>query len=165
MRLTWHKRFLQAAIAVAALVLLLIPTAASARIYKWIDETGTTVFSDAPPRNAAKAKSLEIVMEDDKALSPTSEQIARAEALRREEQLRERVYSLQRQLQAQQQYQMPLPPPQPVNYEYAGPYYPGYYAYSYPYVVAPARVGRTTRAFAPHRLASRSFARARHRDR
>jgi small neutral amino acid transporter SnatA (MarC family) len=58
MHVTWHKRFLQAALALAALVLLLIPTAASARIYKWIDETGTTVFSDAPPENAAKAKSF-----------------------------------------------------------------------------------------------------------
>ncbi len=100
--------------------LLLAPTAASAKIYKWTDEKGTTVFSNTPPAVERKAKDVEVIMEDEKAPTLTAQQIAYAEALRREQQLEERIHNLERQVQTQQQYQpqyqptqYPLPPPSP----------------------------------------------------
>ncbi len=101
--------------------LLLVPTAASAKIYKWTDEKGTTVFSNTPPGVEREAKDVEVVVEDEKAPTLTAQQAAYAEAQRREQQLEERIYNLERQVQTQQQqyqpqYQPLTPPPSPDYY-------------------------------------------------
>ena len=46
-------------------ILLALPLGASAAIYKWTDEHGTTVLSDRPPAAAAKVSSVQVVVEDD----------------------------------------------------------------------------------------------------
>jgi hypothetical protein len=120
-----------------AAFLLLVPTAASAKIYKWTDEKGTTVFSNTPPGVERRAKDVEVVVEDEKAPTLSAQQIAYAEAQRREQQMAERISSLERQVQMQQQYQPqyqpPMPPPPP-DYYGDSSYYPGYYP-GYPAVV------------------------------
>src|SRR5258705_6610791 len=134
--------------------LLLVPTAASAKIYKWTDEKGTTVFSNTPPGVEREAKDVEVVVEDEKAPTLTAQQAAYAEAQRREQQLEERIYNLERQVQTQQQqyqpqYQPLTPPPSP-DY-YGGSYYPDYYpGYAAPYVVFSTGFARPAhRRFSP----------------
>lgn len=110
----------------AALLALSAP--ASAAIYKWIDETGRTVYSNRAPASATLAKEARIVVEDEAPPSPAD--AARADADRRERELRERIANLERQLQARQyappvQY-YPAPSPAPPSDYYAG-YYSGYY--------------------------------------
>ena len=149
--------------------LLLAPTAASAKIYKWTDEKGTTVFSNTPPAVERKAKDVEVIMEDEKAPTLTAQQIAYAEALRREQQLEERIHNLERQVQTQQQYQpqyqptqYPLPPPSP-DYYGGSPYYPGYYpGYLPSYVVLSTGFARPARRFASPRFTSGRFASFQH---
>src|SRR5437867_12261699 len=68
-----------------------------------------------------------------------------AEAMRREQQLLERIANLERQLQAQQYQQYPQYIPQPPpSVDYGGYYqghYPSYaYPFTYPYVVVSRRV-------------------------
>jgi hypothetical protein len=150
-------------------VLLLVPTAASAKIYKWTDEKGTTVFSNTSPGVERKAKDVEVVVEDEKAPTLTSQQVAYAEALRREQQLEERIYNLEHQAQAQPQpqpqyqpqYQSPMPPPPP-DY-YGGSYYPNYYpGYGYPFAVLSTRVARPAHRFSSPRFTSGRFASFQH---
>ena len=154
-----HFPLLQAAYAGSLIFLLLVPVAASAGIYKWIDETGTTVYSNNPPAKATKAKNVEVVIEDEQVPTRTAQQVGQADALRREQQLAERIYYLERQLQAQQQYQTPVPPP-PADYNYPNSYYPGYYpiGYGYPYVVLPSRFIRPAHTFISPRFTSARFA-------
>jgi hypothetical protein len=100
---------------------------ASAAIYKWIDESGRTVYSNRAPASARLAKEARIVVEDEAPPSPAD--AGRADADRRERELRERIGNLERQLQARQyapppaQY-YPAPSPAPPSDHYAG-YYPG----------------------------------------
>jgi hypothetical protein len=114
---------------------------ASAAIYKWVDENGTTVYSNKPPDDVKLIKNAKIVVKDDQA---TPEDEARAEAAR-QRQLEERVASLERQLAAAQQppvqyapppVQYAPPPVAPVDYGYPGMYgYPGFYPGFFPGVV------------------------------
>jgi hypothetical protein len=147
--------------------LLLVPTAASAKIYKWTDEKGTTVFSNTPPGVERKAKDLEVVVEDEKAPTLTAQQIAYAESLRREQQLEERIYNLERQVQTQQQYQpqyQPTMPPPPPDYYGDSSYYPGYYpGYPAPYVAFSTGFARPAhRRFSSPRFSSGRFASFQH---
>src|ERR671936_751778 len=109
-----------------AVLLVLVPAAASARIYKWLDETGTTVYSNIPPANGEALKNAKVVIEDEERFKPTPEQTAQAEVLRRQQEILERLYALERQVSARQ-YASPPPPP---DY-YAGYYQPAYYPPSY----------------------------------
>lgn len=132
-----------------------LPAAGHAAIYKWIDETGTTVYSNRPPEDPKLAKQAKIVMKDEGALTPS--QAALAEATRRQRELEERVANLERQLAAQQyapppQY-YPAPAPPPPDY-YGDSYYPYYGAYGYAYRTYPVSVLVTGRRFAGHRFVS-----------
>jgi hypothetical protein len=107
----------------AAALSLALP--AWAHIYKWVDERGMTVYSNVLPEK--KPKNVEMVIEE-----KPSDRTPAADAMRREQQLLDRIANLERQLQAQQylpaqQYQQYIPPP-------PSPDYGGYYSYypSYP---------------------------------
>ena len=118
-------------------MLLVLSAPASAAIYKWVDENGTTVYSNTPPENAQLAKRAKVVVKDEKP-TPASEEAARQANERRERELLERIARLERELAAQR-YAPPVqyvPPP----VQYVQPpmdYYPPYY---YPGVVYPSTV-------------------------
>ncbi len=132
--------------------LLALPTTANAVIYKWIDETGRTVYSNRPPDDPKLVKQAKVVIKDEAALGPS--EAARAEAAARVRELEERVANLERQLAAQQytppaQY-YPTPAPMPPDY-YGDSSYPYYGAYGYPYRAFPVSVFITSRRFVrPH---------------
>jgi hypothetical protein len=134
-------------------IALLVPATSFARIYKWTDESGRTVYADAPPAKASKVKHVEVVIDDD---PPTR---------RREQELEQRIARLEREVRAAQsappqypaaapQYPTALPPPDyyaSSSYGYPGSFYP--LPYSYPYVV----IARPAPRFFAPRFASRSF--------
>jgi hypothetical protein len=92
---------------------LFAPSApASAAIFKWVDEAGTTVYSNVPPDDAQLAKQAKVVVPDEKP-SPAREAAAR-EA--RERDLAERVARLERELAAQQQLAAQAPAAPPVQF-------------------------------------------------
>jgi hypothetical protein len=152
-----HIRILKVVLPFAVGSALLVPVPASAHIYKWLDEKGTTVFSNTLPTEKAKATQVEVVIEeDDAAKQATPQQLYQAEVLRREQQMAERITYLESQLQAQQRYQTPPPLPPYYSdsaYSDSAPFYPGYYPYAYPSVLFPTRVLRPL-----HTLRSRGFA-------
>ena len=117
--------------------LLAAPALASAAIYKWVDENGTTVYSNTPPANAQLAKQAKVVVQDEKP-TPASEAAAREASAQRERELLERIARLERELAAQR-YAPPVQyVPPPVQYvQPPADYYPPYY---YPGVVYPAAV-------------------------
>ena len=151
---------LHQSVAVIATVLgMLSPATARAHIYKWVDERGVTVYSNVLPEKS-DPRNVEVVIEE-----KPSDKTPAADAMRREQQLLDRIGNLERQLQAQQyQGQMP-PPPSPGygNYSpgYSPSYYPNYYPsyYSsypltYPYVVLSRRFIGHARTFVSPRFAS-----------
>jgi hypothetical protein len=147
--------------------LLLVPTAASAKIYKWTDEKGTTVFSNTLPGVEKKVKDVEVIVEDEKAPTLTAQQAAYAEAQRREQQLEERIHNLERQVQTQQQYQPQYQPPMappPPDYYGDSSYYPGYYpGYPAPFVVLSSGFARPVhRRFSSPRFSSGRLASFQH---
>src|SRR2546422_2091048 len=94
-------------VAVIATVLCVSsPATAWAHIYKWVDERGVTVYSNVLPEKSPK--NVEVVVEE-----KPSDRTPAAEAMRREQQLPERVANPERQLQAQQYPQYPQEIPQP----------------------------------------------------
>lgn len=156
-----------------ALLALLVPAAASARIYKWTDESGRTVYANAPPAKASKVKNVQVVVEDDAPAPAASKDTGaakdagQADARRRQQELEQRIATLEREVQAMQyakQYapaQYAAPPPPPPDYyagsypAYSPTYYPPYYpAYAYPYLV----VVRPVHRFFPPHFASRPIA-------
>jgi hypothetical protein len=129
--------------------LLVAPAYAGAAIYKWVDENGTTVYSNTRPADARLAKQSKVVVPDE-APKAASEAAAREAAARRERELLERIARLERELAAQRA------APPPVQYvaptmPYVAPtpeYYPPVY---YPGVAYPAAVVvRTPRFFRHH---------------
>jgi Domain of unknown function (DUF4124) len=120
------------------------PATAWAHIYKWVDERGMTVYSNVLPEK--KPKNVEMVIEE-----KPSDRTPAADAMRREQQLLDRIGNLERQLQAQQ-YQQYIPPPPPPSIDYAG-YYPSYYPL-YPYVVLTSRFVGRAHSFISPRFAS-----------
>jgi len=131
---------------------LALPVLAWAHIYKWVDERGMTVYSNVLPEK--NPKNVEVVIEEKPA-----DRAPAADAMRREQQLLDRISNLERQLQAQQysQYQYSQyvsPPPPSVDYGgYYQSYYPSY-PYSYPYVVLSRRFIAPARSFVSPRFAS-----------
>jgi hypothetical protein len=120
-------------------LLLGFPLAASATIYKWTDEHGTTVYSNRAPAAEAQVSNVQVALEDDKpAAAPRPDNA---------NDLQGRVRALEQQVQALQgpsgypaPYPAQLPPPSnyypPPDY-YPPPSYPSDYAsmygYGYPY--------------------------------
>ena len=123
------------------------PATAWAHIYKWVDERGMTVYSNVLPEK--NPKNVEVVIEEKPA-----DRTPAADAMRREQQLLDRISNLERQLQAQQYSQYIPPPPPSVDYGgYYQSYYPSY-PYSYPYVVLSRRFIAPARSFVSPRFAS-----------
>jgi len=162
-----YLRLTQAAILIAIILLCLVPAAAWADVYRWVDEKGGIVFSNVQPAKTRYAKNIEVVVEEE-TISDTAS--APVTATRSEPELLARVNRLERQLQAQQ-YQAPLPPPPPDHYAspypgnyspgsyypssyYPGIYYPSYYALGpvFPYVVVTTRFIRPARTLVSSRL-------------
>jgi len=129
------------------------PLAASATVYKWTDELGTTVYSNRAPAAETKVSNVQVVMQDDEP--------AAAPKPGNGNDLQARVRALEQQVQSLQgqapgypaAYPAQLPPatnyyPPPDYYpppsypsDYASMYgygYP-YYPYAYPYVVVTGR--------------------------
>jgi len=131
----------------AAALALALPVSAWAHIYKWVDERGVTIYSNVLPEKSPK--SVEMVVEEKPA-----DRAPAADAMRREQQLLDRISNLERQLQAQQYSQYISPPPPSVDYGgYYQSYYPSY-PYSYPYVVLSRRFIAPARSFVSPRFAS-----------
>jgi len=144
-------------------ILLALPLAASATIYRWTDERGTTVLSNKPPAAAAKVTNVEVVVEDDKPAAAPKPDNGNA--------LQERVRALEQQVQALQSpapdyHAPPYSPsayPPPPMYGYGDPSYPyaypSYPSYAYPpvLVVAPGRFVRPVHRFGAHRFGVRSL--------
>ena len=126
--------------------LLAFPAWTFAAIYKWVDENGTTVYSNQPPANARLARQATVVVPDE----PPGEAAAREESARRE--LLERIARLERQLAAQQ-YAPPVQYTPPVQYVPAMAPPSDYY---YPPVYPAAVVVRPARFFARH-VSARQF--------
>ncbi len=147
------------------LLLLIVPSAAVADIYKWTDENGRTVLSNVPPMEPVKAKNLKLVMKDsNQAGSAAAAASSNHVATPTEQALLRRIETLERELQAQRyaaqsapvsppagyggNYPPPpayagnyAPPPPAVYYSSAYPaYYPNYYPAYYPsyYRVVPS---------------------------
>jgi len=150
-------------------LLVALPLAVSATVYKWTDERGTTVYSNRPPAAETKVSNVQVVMQDDEP--------AAAPKPGNGSDLQERVRALEQQVQALQTpaspYAAQLPPPTSSNpaadyypppsypppmYGYGYPYYPFAYP-SYPYsyvVVAPRRFGGpVVHGFGGHRFGAR----------
>jgi hypothetical protein len=129
-------------------VLLALPLAASATVYKWTDEHGTTVYSNRAPAAEMKVVNVQVVMQD--------EEPAAAAKPGNGNDLQARVRALEQQVQALQgqppaqvpSYPAPYPAPQPppVSYypppdyyppqsypSYPADYYSSMYGYGYPY--------------------------------
>ena len=134
-------------------LVLLVPLAASATIYKWLDEEGRVVYANHAPDATAKNVQVMKIDEPQPAAAPTTTE------------LEQRVARLERQLQAAQQYVPPapvapmpypaaMPPPATMSDYYAPTYgygygypiygYPVYtypvYGYRHPYYRYPVRV-------------------------
>ena len=124
-----------------AFPLAAFPLLASATIYKWTDEHGTTVYSNREPSAEAKVSNVQVALQDERppAVAPTPDD---ANALQN------RIRSLEQQVQSLQQNQAPAyaPPqqPPPVSYypppdyyppqqSYPSDYYSSMYGYGYPY--------------------------------
>jgi len=118
---------------------LVLPFAASATIYKWTDENGTTVYSNRAPAAEAKVSNVQVALQDD---APSA-----APKPANPEELQARVRALEQQvqsLQGQPGYAAPPPPtgyypppdyyPPPQSYpSYPADYYSSMYGYGYPY--------------------------------
>ena len=122
---------------------LAFPLAASATIYKWTDEHGTTVYSNRAPAAEAKVSNMQVALEDDKpavAARPDSGN-----------DLQGRIRALEQQVQAMQSQpsaQGPnyAAPPPPTSYYPPPDYYPpqsyptdysSMYGNGYPYYPSP----------------------------
>jgi hypothetical protein len=146
----------------------LLPLVASATIYKWTDENGTTVYSNRAPAAEAKVSNVQVALQDD---AP-----AAAPRPANPEDLQARVRALEQQVQSLQgQPAAPVPPqvpgypapypaqqPPPVSYypppdyypqqsypSYPADYYSSMYGYGYPYYpYYPSYIVVTGRRFA-----------------
>ncbi len=142
-----HIRLHHSVAVIATVLCVSSPATAWAHIYKWVDERGMTVYSNVLPDKSPK--NVEVVIEE-----KPSDRTPAADAMRREQQLLERIGNLERQLQAQQ-YQQHIPPPPPsVDYGgYSASYYTSY-PLAYPYVVLTGRFIGRGHSFIPTRFAS-----------
>jgi len=134
---------------------LALPLAASATIYKWTDEHGTTVYSNRAPAAEAKVSNVQVAMEDERPAATPGPNSGNA--------LQDRVRALEQQVQSLQNqssgYAAPPPPasyyPPPDYYppqsypSYPADYYSSMYGYGYPYYpYYPSYIVVTGRRFA-----------------
>ena len=131
-----------------AALFLAFPLAASATIYKWTDEHGTTVYSNRAPAAEAKVSNVQVALEDERpAVAAAPSQANPNELQQRVRALEQQVQSLQNQPAAGAPYPAQVPPPvsyyPPPDYypqqsdypqaDYASMYGYGYPGYGYPY--------------------------------
>lgn len=130
-----------------AALFLAFPLAASATIYKWTDEHGTTVYSNRAPAAEAKVTNVQVALEDERPAAAAPQPANPNELQQRVRALEQQVQSLQGQGAAPYPAQVPPPVsyyPPPDYYPQQQSYYPpadyssmydsGYpYGYSYPY--------------------------------
>jgi uncharacterized protein DUF4124 len=122
---------------------LVLPLGASATIYKWTDEHGTTVYSNRPPSAEAKVSNVQVAMQEEEpaaAAKPGNGNDLQA----RVRALEQQVQSLQNPPSAQAPNFAAPPPPSyyyptpdyypPQSYpSYPADYYSSMYGYGYPY--------------------------------
>jgi uncharacterized protein DUF4124 len=123
-------------------LLLAFPLAASATIYKWTDEHGTTVYSNRAPAAEAKVSNVQVALEDDRPAAAAPPPANPNDLQQRIRALEQQVQSLQNQPPAYVPPQQPppvsyYPPPDyypPQSYpSYPADYYSSMYGYGYPY--------------------------------
>jgi hypothetical protein len=147
---------------IAALFLVLplaFPFAASATIYKWTDEHGTTVYSNRAPAAEAKVSNVQVALEDERPAAAPGPQNTLQDRVRA---LEQQVQSLQNQPPAQVPTQVPNYAPPPPSYypppdyypppqsypSYPPDYYSSMYGYGYPsYPYYPSYIVVTGRRF------------------
>ena len=84
-------------------LLVLAPAIASADLYKWTDERGTTVLSNVPPPNPRRVTNFEVVVKESAgAPAPRVSSSQQHDVTVTEKLLLDRIDSLERQIQAQQ---------------------------------------------------------------
>jgi len=140
-------------------LLLALPLAASAAVFKWTDQNGKTVFSNQPPANPSKVSNVQTVVEDD--AKPAAQPEPQKDVQDRIRALEQQVQALQSQAQAAA---YPSYPVQMADYS-STPYYPsayppppdyGYpYPYGYPYYPYGVVVVRPGHRFIGHRVGVR----------
>src|SRR5690349_2453777 len=104
-----------------AALFLAFPLAASATIYKWTDEHGTTVYSNRAPAAEAKVSNVQVALEDERPAPSASQPANPNELQNRVRALEQQVQSLQNQPPAAP-YPAQVPPP--VSYYPPPDYYP-----------------------------------------
>jgi hypothetical protein len=88
-------------------ILLVAPAVAWGQVYTWIDENGTTVYSNVRPEDADRVKDFKRVVEAEKPVPPAvavqrAVQAAQDDAIRREQALQHRIDNLEQRLLALQ---------------------------------------------------------------
>jgi hypothetical protein len=123
----------------AVLTLPLAAAPAQADVYKWVDDSGVTHYSDAPPPN--KLNKAKVIAEDKLSTYQTDpavmRSLAQTAAQLHNDNLERRVERLQRELELQRQasqYASADDGMYDSGYGYGGGYY-----YPYPYAFAPNR--------------------------
>ncbi len=149
---------------VPAFLVLLAPATAWGDIYKWTDERGNLVISNAQPVNGSGVSGVELLATAAKPATQSPVAPSQQTVTPTEQVLEARIENLERQLQEQQYAQQPPlgpqssypgdyypapapPPPEPSYYSsYDQGYYPGYYPSfynpwppSYSFIVVPPR--------------------------
>ena len=152
----------------AAILAVLVSASAWSDVYKWTDERGNTVISNARPRPADNVRNFEVTVEDPKGSAKAMRPVLAATPT--EQLLLDKIEGLERRLQPQPvppanyygSYPPAPPPPAPAGYygsDYFGYYYPSFA--SYPSVFYPSRtiVSRPRSAFGHSGFAHSGFAR------
>jgi hypothetical protein len=119
------------AILAALSILLAAPAVAWSQIYTWIDEYGSTVYSNVRPDGADQVKDFKRVIEAEKPVPPAvaaqrAAQAAQDDAIRKEQALQQRIANLEQRLQALQFPGYPGAAVQPPSYAYYEAADPGF---------------------------------------
>ena len=107
------------------ILMALLAAPASADIYRWTDENGSTVLSDTPPPEPGKAKNFKTVLKGAAPAAPVAAPTSGPTLA--EQELRWRVARLERELQDRQYVALAPPPPPPPADSYYRSTYPNYY--------------------------------------
>jgi hypothetical protein len=162
-RLLANTRTLTSLLALlSACLSFFLPATAWSDIYKWTDEQGNLVISNASPANPKQVTGMELLAKETKPVNQSPVPVSRSVVTPTEQMLLEKVDRLERQLQAQRDppqeqraapviynasnYQMqPPPPPSYYPSDYPSYYYP--YVAPYSYVVFPVRTFSSRSSF------------------
>jgi hypothetical protein len=136
---SWHVR---AAVAFLAVLIGTFSASASADLYRWTDERGTTVLSNVLPANPKRVTNFEVVVKEPDSTASKAYTARQHEVTWTEKLLLDRIDGLERQIQTQQSARetaIVAAPPSDAYYGPAAPYadgygYPGYYpSWVFPY--------------------------------